>query len=183
MVDSNGSIVIDGFDTRNVPVELLRSRITSITQEGLRLNEPLRFNMYPFPGKQPSDDDIIAALQSVDIWNHALLHGGLDANYFHIGFSTGQKQLMFLARGILHQKMTGNKIVVLDEVTSSMATDTESHLQRLIDESFRGCTIIMISHRKESFQTADGVLRFSLGKLESVLRRDSSGELVPVTDL
>ncbi|KAJ6789510.1 hypothetical protein PWT90_07170 [Aphanocladium album] len=111
MVNSTGSISIDGLDTREVPLQILRSRITSVTQDGLRLNESLRFNMYPFTGQPPSDDEIIAALESVDIWNHAHLNGGLDANYFKIGFSTGQKQLMFLARGILHQKMTRNKIV------------------------------------------------------------------------
>ncbi|KAJ6780152.1 hypothetical protein PWT90_01968 [Aphanocladium album] len=180
MVDTTGSISIDGLDTRHIPLELLRSRITTITQDGLRLNDSLRFNLYPFLGDRPSDDEMISALQSVEIWDHARLNGGLDADYFKIGFSTGQKQLMFLARGILHQKITHNKIVVIDEVTSSLATDLEPQLQHLIDVSFNGCTIIMVSHRKESFTTADGVLQFKLGQLNRVLRRRSNGDFVEV---
>ncbi|TQV90796.1 multidrug resistance protein MDR [Cordyceps javanica] len=178
MVDYTGSISIDGLDTRRVPRELLRSRITTIPQDGLRLNESLRFNLYPFAGERPSDDEMIGALQTVGVWNHARANGGLDANYFKLEFSKGQKQLIFLARAILHQRKTGNRIVLMDEVTSSMAEDAEPELQRLIDVAFSGCTIVMVSHRIESFQTADVILRFSSGKIERVLRRRSNGSLV-----
>lgn len=180
MVDCTGSVSIDGRDTRTVPRELLRSRITTITQDGLRLKAPLRFNMYPFDGERPSDDEIIEALRSVNIWAHVAARGGLDANYSTMRFSTSQKQLVFIARGILHQAKTGNKIVMMDEVTSSMATDAEPELQRLIDVSFNGCTILVVSHRPESFQTADGVLRLKSGQLDTVLRRRSNGDLVEV---
>ncbi|OAQ97694.1 hypothetical protein LLEC1_03571 [Akanthomyces lecanii] len=180
MVDCTGSVSIDGRDTRTVPRELLRSRITTITQDGLRLKAALRFNMYPFDGGRPSDDEIIEALRSVSIWAHVAARGGLDANYSAMRFSTSQKQLFFIARGILHQAKTGNKIVMIDEVTSSMATDAEPELQRLIDASFNGCTILVVSHRPESFQTADGVLRLKSGQLDTVLRRRSNGDLVEV---
>ncbi|XWW94538.1 hypothetical protein V2A60_002481 [Cordyceps javanica] len=178
MVDYTGSISIDGLDTRRVPRELLRSKITTIPQDGLRLNESLRFNLYPFAGERPSDDEMIGALQTVGVWNHARANGGLDADYFKLEFSKGQKQLIFLARAILHQRKTGNRIVLMDEVTSSMAEDAEPELQRLIDVAFSGCTIIMVSHRMESFQTADVILRFSSGKIDRVLRRRSNGSLV-----
>ncbi|KAJ4147018.1 hypothetical protein LMH87_001571 [Akanthomyces muscarius] len=157
MVDCNGSVSIDGRDTRTVPRELLRSRITTITQDGLRLKAPLRFNMYPFDAR-----------------------GGLDANYTAMRFSASQKQLVYIARGILHQAKTGNKIVMIDEVTSSMATDAEPELQRLIDVAFNSCTILVVSHRPESFQTAESVLRFKFGVLDSVLYRQSNGDFAEV---
>ncbi|OAA34170.1 ABC transporter, transmembrane domain, type 1 [Beauveria brongniartii RCEF 3172] len=160
LVDCTGSISIDGHDIRMVPREFLRSKITTITQDGLRLKASLRFNLFPFEGEKPSDDDMIGILQDVQLWTHVHLNGGLDADYSRMRFSSGQKQLMFLARGILHQAKTNNKIVMIDEVTSSLALDTEDDIQGLIDECFAGCTIILVSHRMESFNTVDGVLKF-----------------------
>lgn len=184
MVEYTGSISIDGRNTRDVPRELLRSRITTITQEGLRLKATLRFNMYPFEGAQPTDDDIINALRRVDIWDHAHLNGGLDAQYSAIRFTTAQKQLMFLARGILHQSTAATKIVLIDEVTSSLALDRERSMQTIIDEAFAGCTILLVSHRRESFLTTDYVLRFRSGQLYSRLRRrNSTGEWVEVEEI
>ncbi|KAM3468119.1 hypothetical protein MY5147_008259 [Beauveria neobassiana] len=160
LVDCTGSISIDGHDIRRVPHEFLRSKITTITQDGLRLKASLRFNLFPFDSEKPSDEDMIGTLQDVQLWTHVRLNGGLDADYSSMRFSSGQKQLMFLARGILHQAKTGNKIVMIDEVTSSLALDTEDDIQALIDECFEGCTIILVSHRMESFNTVDGVLKF-----------------------
>lgn len=183
MVEYTGSISIDGRNTRDVPRELLRSRITTITQEGLRLKATLRFNMYPFEGSRPTDDEIIDALRRVDLWDHATRNGGLDAQYSTIRFSTAQKQLMFLARGILHQSTTGTKIVMIDEVTSNLALDMERNMQRIIDQAFAGCTIILVSHRRESFMTTDFVLRFRSGKLYSMMRRrQSTGGWVEVEE-
>ncbi|KAJ3495797.1 hypothetical protein NLG97_g3135 [Lecanicillium saksenae] len=179
MVDYTGNISIDGIDIRTIPQDLLRSRITSISQDGLRLKESLRFNMFPFDGTQPTDNDIISVLESVDLWTHAERNGGLDADYTKMGFSTGQKQLMFLARGILHQSQTKNKIVLIDEVTSSMTIDAEAGLQRLIDASFQGCTILLVSHRVESFDSVNRVLRFRMGKLDAEL----AGKTIEKTEL
>lgn len=179
MVEHEGDITIDGRNTRDVPRELLRSRITTISQEGLRLKATLRFNMYPFEGVQPTDDEIIDALRIVDLWTHAELHGGLDAQYSAIRFSTAQKQLMFLARGILHQSTANTSIVLIDEVTSSLTLDMERDMQRVIDHAFAGCTILLISHRRESFLTADLVLRFKSGKLSGRMRwKQSTSEWV-----
>ncbi|KAM0744330.1 hypothetical protein ACQRIT_001644 [Beauveria bassiana] len=183
LVDCTGSISIDGHDIRRVPHEFLRSKITTITQDGLRLKASLRFNLFPFDSEKPSDEDMIGTLQDVQLWTHVRLNGGLDADYSSMRFSSGQKQLMFLARAILHQAKTGNKIVMIDEVTSSLALDTEDDIQALIDESFEGCTIILVSHRMESFNTVDGVLKFDSGRLCNVLRRRSNGDLVEVKDL
>ncbi|KAM3518260.1 hypothetical protein NHJ13051_008319 [Beauveria bassiana] len=183
LVDCTGSISIDGHDIRRVPHEFLRSKITTITQDGLRLKASLRFNLFPFDSEKPSDDDMIGTLQDVKLWTHVRLNGGLDADYSSMRFSSGQKQLMFLARAILHQAKTGNKIVMIDEVTSSLALDTEDDIQALIDECFEGCTIILVSHRMESFNTVDGVLKFDSGRLCNVLRRRSNGDLVEVKHL
>lgn len=178
MVDYTGSISIDGRDTRTVPRELLRSRITTMTQNGLQLTATLRFNLYPYEGPLPSDEEMIDVLRRVNLWDHANAHGGLNSDYAKIRFSVAQKQLMFLARAILHQATLKTKILMVDEATSTMTVDMEEHMQRLIDESFAGCTILMISHRTESFKSADVVLQFDTGRLHTVLRRGSNGELV-----
>lgn len=175
MVDFSGHVSIDGRNTKSVPRELLRSRITTITQEGLRLKSTLRFNMYPFEGVQPTDNQIIDVLRTVDLLNHVNLHGGLDAQYSAIRFSSIQKQLMFLARGILHQRITDTNIIMIDELTSSLPVDMEDDVQDIIDRAFTGCTILLVSRRQESFLTTDFVLRFRSGKLYSTIQRNNTG--------
>ncbi|TQV93041.1 Vacuolar metal resistance and drug detoxification protein [Cordyceps javanica] len=183
MVEHTGSVSIDGRNTRHVPRELLRSRITTITQEGLRLRATLRFNVYPFEGAQPTDDQMIDVLQRVELWDHANLGGGLDAQYAAMAFSASQKQLMFLARGILHQTVARTQIVILDEVTSSLTLEAERDMRRIIDQAFAGCTVLLVSHRRESFLSTEFVLQFRSGQLFSMMRRRSTnGEWVEVKD-
>ena len=100
---------------------------------------------------------------SVGLWNHISKRGGLDADMSEMKFSQGQKQLLFIARAILHQKMARTKIVLIDEATASLDSDTDARIQQLVNESFIGCTVLTISHQRPSFHRRDLSIAFDSG--------------------
>ncbi|KAJ4154886.1 hypothetical protein LMH87_000159 [Akanthomyces muscarius] len=180
IVDQTGSISIDGLDTQTIPLEPFRSRITTMTQDGLRIDTSLRFNLYPYGGSQPSDEHIISLLQRLYLWIHVTGHGGLNAKYSKMKFTATQMQLVHLARAILHHSTTDSKIVLIDEASSAIAAETEDEFQGLIDDFFIDCTLIVVSHSTHVLNSADLLLQFDGGMLDKVLRRRANGRLVEV---
>ncbi|KAJ6785358.1 hypothetical protein PWT90_03233 [Aphanocladium album] len=165
MTEFTGIVNIDGRDSRSIPREVLRSRITTLTQDGVELKGPLRLSLYPFLGPKPDDDLILSTLQSVGLLDHVNQHGGIDNDISSMELSVSQKQLLFLARGILHQKTLKTKIVIMDEVTSAMDDGTDDTIQNMLDKIFAGCTVLQIAHREDTFRNIDLSIRLDRGQL------------------
>lgn len=161
-LDYSGSVHIDGIDIAKTPRHILRSRITTITQEVVKLNGTLGYNLLPFL-KGKSDDnlktheaEIIAMLCRVRLWDHVASHGGLDALMSDLNFSVGQLQLMSIARAALHHRLTGTNLVLMDEPTSSLDLDTDRHIQgEIFSKLFGRCTVIMVAHRLETIRQVE----------------------------
>ncbi|KAJ3496798.1 hypothetical protein NLG97_g2398 [Lecanicillium saksenae] len=171
MTDFKGTLSIDGKDTKTVDREKIRQRITTLTQDGVELRGPLRFNVYPFGGEIPDDETIMDTLQSLGLEEQVVGHGGLDGDMVDMCFSVSQKQLFFLARGILHHQTMKTRIILMDEATSAMDSDANTHLQELFDEKFGNCTVLQISHRPDSFRAADLHVKLESGKVINVQRK------------
>lgn len=168
------SITIDGIDIATLPRQLVRERLNAIPQEPFFIKGTVRSNADPYSAY--SDDAIIAAIEKVQLWSLVLAKGGLDTQLDAEFFSHGQRQLFCLARAILRR----SKVIILDEVTSSVDKNSDELMQGIIREEFEGCTIIAVAHRLDTILDFDRIALLGSGKLvecdtpAALLGRDSA---------
>ncbi len=168
----SGSITIDGVDITTIPRRLLRSRITTISQEFIDFPGSVRDNLVPqeiMMAKEDRHDNalLIGALGKVGLNKVIKRAGGLDVDLEDVGLSAGQQQLFALARALLHHRQTKSKIIFVDEATSYIDYESEEKLNQVMDKAFKGCTVLTIAHRNYSLQAATHFLELSSGRLVS----------------
>lgn len=154
LMDSTGTIMIDGIDISTIAPKQLRSRITTISQDTICLDGSIRDNILPYEGQQEDktihDGLINEALDKVELTETIEARGGLDIPLSEMALSEGQMQLLALARAILHNTCTQSKVVLMDEPTSSIDVETDNRIQATIRDEFAGCTMVVVSHREET---------------------------------
>jgi len=165
-----GAVRIGGTDIRDVATPDLRNQIAVVTQETLLFDETIRRNIeLGRPGA--TETEIVAAAK------HAHAHDfivekpqGYDTMIGEKGvtLSGGQKQRLAIARAIVKNA----PILVLDEATSSLDTQTERAVQTAFDELMRGRTTICIAHRLSTIQRADLIVVLDKGHIVETGRHD-----------
>ncbi|XP_050431302.1 ATP-binding cassette sub-family C member Sur-like isoform X2 [Adelges cooleyi] len=158
----DGTITIDGVDINNVPLQSLRSRISVIPQDVRMFSGTIRQNLDL--KNEYSDNEIWSCLRMAQMEETVQLQlGGLEGIVSNAGdnLSSGQKQLLCLARAILQD----NVCLIMDEPTSSVDDDTETKLLEAIKNSFHGRTVITIAHRLSTISDYDRVLILEGGKI------------------
>ena len=157
-----GSVRIDGRDVRDYERRALRRRISVVLQDPFLFDGTIRQNLAL--GKQLGDEELRRAARTV----HAdgfieRLDGGYDAAVAERGanFSVGQKQLLSFARALVHNP----DILILDEATSSVDTETERLIQDALDRLLEGRTALVIAHRLSTIRRADRILVMHHGRL------------------
>lgn len=166
-----GQILIDSIDISTLPSQTIRKNITVIPQSPFFLPGSVRLNLHVDSATTPPDEFLILALRKVKLWTLISSRGGLDADLTSIALSHGQQQLFCLAAAILKK----SKIVVIDEATSGVDTETEKMMDELIKEEFRDCTVLCIAHRLDMALEFDKVVVLGGGE---VLEMGPPGELV-----
>ena len=160
---NRGRITIDGVDIRELPLAALRSRFGLVLQDVYLFSGTIGDNIR-LGDAAISDDDVRRASAGVHADRFiASLPEGLDTAVAERGatFSTGQRQLLSFARALASQPA----VLVLDEATSSVDSDTERLIQDALHVLMAGRTTIAIAHRLSTVQDVDEILLFHKGRL------------------
>ena len=160
---NGGSVTFDGIDIRELDLDLLRSQVGIVLQESVLFSGTIRENI-AFGKPEATEAEVIAAAKQANIHEFVMtLEKGYDTEITEENnlFSTGQKQLMSIARTIL----TNPELLILDEATSNVDTVTEAKIQRAMDEAIKGRTSFVIAHRLKTILNADRIVVLKDGKV------------------
>ncbi len=161
-VDS-GSVRLDGVDVRRYAQRSLRSRIAVVLQDVFLFRGSVLDNIRLFDERIPRErvEDAVRAVRADRVI--ARLPDGLDAPIEERGanFSAGGRQLIAFARALVHDPA----ILVLDEATSSIDTETERLIQEAMETMRRGRTSIVVAHRLSTVKAADQILVMQRGRV------------------
>ncbi len=160
---TDGCVLVDGADLRTVTQRSLREQMGMVLQDPFLFNGTVKENIL-FGRLNATDDEVIAAAQAVgahDFIQH--LRNGYDTSVEEGGalLSVGQRQLISFARALLADP----RILILDEATSSVDTQTEQVIQMALARLLKGRTSFVIAHRLSTITNADKIVVIEDGKI------------------
>ena len=159
----SGTIRIDGYDLRDVTLESLSRQIGMVTQENYLFHDTIRTNL-TYARPEASQAEIESAARAANIHEFIMgLSEGYETVVGERGYrlSGGEKQRIALARVILKDP----RILVLDEATSSLDSESEALIQEALKRVMAGRTSIVIAHRLSTILSADVILVMDRGRI------------------
>ena len=168
-----GTILIDGYDLKNVSLHSLRKQMGVMTQDNFIFQGTVRENII-YGKLDATEEEMIAAAKAVNAHDFIMkMEKGYDTELRErgAGISIGQRQLIAFARTMISMP----KILILDEATSSIDTHTERMVQEGIAGLLKGRTSFVIAHRLSTIQNADRIFVVSDG---GIIESGTPAELI-----
>ncbi len=161
---NKGKIELDGRDLRDYELDFLREKIGVVLQDVFLFSDSILANI-TLGNPDISRERVLAAAELVGALPFIeRLPGGLDYNVMERGatLSVGQRQLISFVRAMVYDPA----VIILDEATSSVDSETEELIQQAIDKMLRGRTSIVIAHRLATIQKADKIIVLDKGEIK-----------------
>jgi ATP-binding cassette, subfamily B, bacterial len=165
-----GTVRIGGYDLTEVTQDSLHDVVGVVTQDAHMFHDTIRANL-TFAQPDATQQDLIEACQSAQIWDLvSVLPDGLDTVVGDRGYrlSGGEKQRIALARLLLKAP----SVVVLDEATAHLDSESEAAVQRALKTALAGRTSLVIAHRLSTIREADQILVIDAGQVRERGRHD-----------
>ncbi len=167
---SNGLVTLDGTDLSTVNLSSFRSQLGVVLQDDFLYEGTIRENIL-FPRPNASEEELLAAVKSAYVNEFTdRFEDGLDTVIGERGvkLSGGQRQRISIARALLADP----RIIILDEATSNLDTESESFIQKSLNILMENRTTFVIAHRLSTIQQADQILVIEDGKIEERGKHD-----------
>ncbi|ULO10513.1 ABC transporter ATP-binding protein [Paenibacillus sp. 19GGS1-52] len=161
---TDGRITIDGTDIREVTLESLRTQVSIVLQDTFIFSGTIRDNIR-FGRLDATDEEVEEAAQAVDAHDFITkLPGGYETEVEERGsaLSMGQRQLLSFARALL----ANPRILILDEATASIDTETELKIQNALKILLQGRTSFIVAHRLSTIRHADKIVVLDHGEIK-----------------
>ncbi len=170
---SEGRILLDGVDTKDITLNSLRKNIGIVSQTVFLFDGSVRDNI-AYGTEGATDDEIVEAAKKANIHEYvSTLPSGYDTHVGERGvkLSGGQRQRIAIARVFLKNP----KLLILDEATSALDNATEMQIQASLEELSRGRTVIVVAHRLSTVKNADEIVVLDS---EGIVERGTHDELL-----
>jgi ATP-binding cassette subfamily B protein len=171
-----GRVLVDGYDVRDLTLDSLRGQIAIVHQETFLFSLSIRDNI-AYGREEATQEEVVAAAKAARAHDFimAMPEGyATDVGERGVTLSGGQKQRIAIARALLRDP----RILILDDATSSVDTETEQAIQQALRTLMGGRTSFVIAQRLSTVQAADQILVLERGRIvargrhEDLLRRD-----------
>ncbi|NLN70783.1 MAG: ABC transporter ATP-binding protein [Chloroflexi bacterium] len=175
---NSGSIKLDGIDIRDFKVEKLRKNISIVLQDVFLFHGTVRENIL-FGNPKASDEEVIKAAEIANAYEFINdMPEGFDTVIGERGvkLSGGQRQRISIARAVLKN----TPILILDEATSSVDTETELLIQQALERLMKGRTTIIIAHRLSTIRNADQIVVL---QGDTIIEQGRHQELIAINGL
>lgn len=160
---NEGEILVDGYNIKAVKIESLRSHISVVSQDLHLWNESIEYNLR-YAKAHATEEELVKACVAANI--HDTIMGYSDGYKTVVGdrgkrLSGGEKQRLAIARAFLRD----SPILLLDEATAALDSETEQHIQRSLHLLSHGRTVLVIAHRLSTVMSADRILVIDQGQV------------------
>ena len=161
-----GSLQVDGHDVRNITIDTLRQHMGVVPQDTVLFNESIMYNL-KYARPTATDEEVFAACKAASIHEKILTFP--DDYNSRVGerglkLSGGEKQRIAIARTIIKNP----RIILLDEATAALDSETEQNIQEALRQLSQGRTTLVIAHRLSTITTADQIVVLHSGKVAEV---------------